>query len=103
MGLNSRVESDTVFWVFDLVSLFFPLPFLLWLIYSSLMTLWTLCVNESTTGQGFWTSRGMKTFPLKRKINLCISKEWSSASRGEGQVHAQQDQGDAASPTCSSR
>lgn len=67
------------------------------------MSLWTLCVNESTTGQGFWTSRGVKTFPLKRKINLCISKEWSSDSRGEGQVHAQQGQGDAASPTCSTR
>lgn len=67
------------------------------------MTLWTLCVSESTTEQGFWTSQGMKTFPLERQINLCITEERSRGRRGKGQVDAQQDQGDAASPACRTR
>lgn len=81
---------------------FFPLSFPLWLICFSLMTLWTLCVSESTTGQGFWTSQGMRTFTLERNLNLCMREESSSASHGKGQVHAQQHQGmDAASAACS--
>lgn len=79
------------------------------------MTLWTLWVNDTqfilcflndtqcqcSTGQGFWTSRGMKAFPLERKVNLWITEESSSDSCGKGQVHAQQDQAEVASPACS--
>lgn len=71
---------------------FFSPPFPLWLIYCSLMTLWALCVNGSSTRQGCWTSGGRKAFPLERKINLCIVKEISKDSLGKGQVPAQRGQ-----------